>query len=64
MAHSSSILRRNYFHNKLCALHVNCKQSDPIGHATFQSLGQLVVRNVTRPLFRVRFRGLGHETRK
>ncbi len=41
---------------------VNCKRSDLIGRATFQSLGQLVVHNVTRPLFRVRLRGLGHET--
>ena len=39
------------------------KWSDLIGRATFLSSGQLVVHNVTRPLFRVRLRGLGHETR-
>ena len=63
MAHSSGILRKNYFHDKLCALRVNCKRSDLIGGATFQSLGLLVVHNVTRPPFHVSFRGLGHETR-
>ena len=62
MAHSSDILCKNYFHDELCALRVNCKRSDLIGRATFQSLGQLIVHNVTRPLFRVHFRGLGHET--
>ena len=53
---------KNYFHDKLCALHVNFKQSDLIGRATFQSLGQLV-HSVTRPLFHVRSKGLGHKTR-
>ena len=53
----SGILRKIYFHDRLCALRVNYKWSDLIGRATFQSLGQLV-HNVTRPLFRVHFRGL------
>ena len=48
--------------DKLCALRVNCKWSDLICCAIFQGLGQLVVHNVTIPLFRVHFRGLGHET--
>ena len=54
MAHSSDILHKIYFHDKLCALHVNYKRSDLIGRATLQSLGQLVVHNVTRLLFRMR----------
>ena len=58
MAHLRGILcKKNYFHDKLCALRINCKWNDLIGRATFQNLGQLVVHNVTRPLFRVRFAG-------